>query len=195
MKTAHVFYLPLEDIISTFWALKRWRYFKFIFASLNKTFDLVLQFLSNKVGQNITRHARRISLTNCVFANFKCSFCFCENNKGSICYWHTDVLFNCKFALGGRKETQSQQGITICLHSLHFPGSTETEKSRPLFFVLMFAVVFVSTYFSWSSESKHFTEHKQYSLETKLFNERSNWLMSVTKWNQREMVAFMGYLA
>lgn len=50
-------------------------------------------FLSNKVGQNITRHARRISLTNCVFANFKCSFCFCENNKGSICYWHTDVLF------------------------------------------------------------------------------------------------------
>ena len=102
---------------------------------------------------------------------------------------------NCKFALGGRKETQSQQGITICLHSLHFPGSTETEKSRPLFFVLMFAVVFVSTYFSWSSESKHFTEHKQYSLETKLFNERSNWLMSVTKWNQREMVTFMGYLA
>lgn len=42
MKTAHVFDLPLEDIISTLWALKRSRYFKFIFASLNKTFDLVL---------------------------------------------------------------------------------------------------------------------------------------------------------
>ena len=76
-----------------------------------------------------------------------------------------------------------------------FSRSAEKQrKAEPYFFVLMLNVVFVSTYFSWS-ERKHFTEHKQCSLDTKLFNRRSNWLMSVTKSNQREMVAFMGYLA
>ena len=41
---------------------------------------------------------------------------------------------NCKFTLGGRKETQLQQGITICLHSLRFPEALRNREKLTLIF-------------------------------------------------------------